>query len=164
MADVFEGRWSGVLDDDFVVFLIGMRINKPWKVHKWLPVAKSMRPMQVELMQNTDLGCMHIENWFGRTTMSVQYWTDAESLNRYATGEIHLPAWRAFNKAIRNSGDVGIWHETFQVKAGQYETIYGNMPRFGLASAGKHMPTSEVGQSARRRLGADADEPSVTPY
>lgn len=164
MAEVFEGRWSGVVEDDFVVFLIGMRVNKPWKVNKWLPVARSMGPMQRELMQNPQLGCMHIENWFGRTTMSVQYWTDTESLNRYATGEIHLPAWKAFNKAIRNSGDVGIWHETFKVHAGEYETIYGNMPRFGLAGAGEHMRTSEVGQSARRRLGDEQAEPAVNPY
>jgi hypothetical protein len=25
------------MDGEFVVFLIGMRINKPWKLHKWLP-------------------------------------------------------------------------------------------------------------------------------
>ena len=28
--------------DEFVVFLIGMRVNKPWKVHKWLPVARAI--------------------------------------------------------------------------------------------------------------------------
>jgi hypothetical protein len=26
------------IEGDFVVFLIGMRIDKPWKLHKWLPV------------------------------------------------------------------------------------------------------------------------------
>jgi hypothetical protein len=30
------------LDGEFVVFLIGMRINRYWKLHKWLPVATAM--------------------------------------------------------------------------------------------------------------------------
>jgi hypothetical protein len=34
---------------DFVVFLIGMRINKPWKVSKWLPVFLAMPRMIKEL-------------------------------------------------------------------------------------------------------------------
>ena len=45
MAKVIPGRMSAELDGDFVVFLIGMRINKPWKLHKWLPVARAMGPM-----------------------------------------------------------------------------------------------------------------------
>ena len=32
MAKVFQGRCSADLEGDFVVFLIGMRINKPWDV------------------------------------------------------------------------------------------------------------------------------------
>ena len=34
MARIFPGRMTADLDGDFVVFLIGMRINKLWKVHK----------------------------------------------------------------------------------------------------------------------------------
>jgi hypothetical protein len=32
VAKVFQGRYSADLEGDFVVFLIGMRINKPWDV------------------------------------------------------------------------------------------------------------------------------------
>jgi len=35
---VVPGRMTADLDGEFVVLLIGMRINKPWKVHKWWPV------------------------------------------------------------------------------------------------------------------------------
>ena len=31
---VFKGRYSGTLEGDVVVSLIGMRVNKPWKVHR----------------------------------------------------------------------------------------------------------------------------------
>ena len=37
-------RLTSKLEGEFVVFLIGMRINNPLEVHKWLPVARaSMR-------------------------------------------------------------------------------------------------------------------------
>ena len=39
---VLADRLTAEMDGDFVVFLIGMRVNKPWKVHKWLPVARAM--------------------------------------------------------------------------------------------------------------------------
>lgn len=77
MGKLHEGRWSGEIDDDFVVFLIGMRINRPWRVDRWLPVARAMGPMQAELAQRPELGCLHTENWFGRTTLALQYWRDA---------------------------------------------------------------------------------------
>ena len=59
---------------EFVVFLIGMRVNKPWKVHKWLPVARAMGRMLNELYSAGNLGLRHVESWFGRTSIMVQYW------------------------------------------------------------------------------------------
>jgi hypothetical protein len=37
MTKIISGRVTGRIEGDFVVFLIGIRINKPWKPHKWLP-------------------------------------------------------------------------------------------------------------------------------
>ena len=34
MANVIPTRMTAEIEGDFVVFLIGMRINKPWKIHK----------------------------------------------------------------------------------------------------------------------------------
>ena len=34
MTEIVPTRVTGRIDGDFVVFLIGMRINKPWKLHK----------------------------------------------------------------------------------------------------------------------------------
>ncbi len=45
MAQIFPGRYTAVTDEPFVVFIIGMRINKWWALHKWLPVALAMGPM-----------------------------------------------------------------------------------------------------------------------
>ena len=48
MKKVIDKRMTAEVDGEFVVFLIGMRINKPWKVHKWLPVFLAMPKMLKE--------------------------------------------------------------------------------------------------------------------
>lgn len=164
---VHEGRFSADIDDDFVVFLIGMRFNKPWKVHQWLPVATAMPKMIAVLDERPELGCLGHESWFGRTTLLVQYWRSFEDLDRFARDADlpHLEPWRRFNRAVRSSGDVGIWHETFKVRAGEYEAVYGNMPTFGLAAASRHVPVTGRGQTAARRIGStDVEDPAVEPY
>ena len=164
---VHDGRFTADFEGDFIVFLIGMRINKPWKFWQWLPVARRMRPMQRELLENPDLGCLGIENFGGRTTVAVQYWRSFDDLDRYAKDPdlAHLQPWRAFNKKVRDSGDVGIWHETYHVAAGAYEAVYGNMPVFGLAAATSHCEVGERGQTAARRIGkTETDAPAVPGY
>ena len=42
---IFNGRFTAKTDQPFVVFLIGMRINKWWRIDKWLPVSSAMGPM-----------------------------------------------------------------------------------------------------------------------
>jgi len=141
------------LHGDFVVFLIGMRINKPWKVHKWWPVVAAMPKMIRELEANPELGFLgHIAS----LKVSVQYWRSFAHLEAYARSKTngHLPAWQAFNAALGKSrGDVGIWHETYQVRAGEYEGIYSGMPVFGLGSAGSLVPATQRTERARTRIG-----------
>jgi len=45
-------------EDDFVVFLIGMRINALWRVHKWVPVFSAVPRMLKELSVHDDLGLL----------------------------------------------------------------------------------------------------------
>jgi hypothetical protein len=167
MTTIHPGRYTAAPAGDFVLFLIGMRFNRLLRIGSWLPVVRAMPAMQRELAQQPELGCLGVHNWFGRVTLSVQYWRDFESLEAYsrAPSHAHLPAWRQFNRTVRDNGDVGIWHETYQVSRGAVEAIYGNMPRFGLAAAFDHMPVRQVGQSAGRRIGARAEDvTTVEPY
>jgi hypothetical protein len=69
----------------------------------------------------------------------------------------HLPAWKAFNQAIASNGDVGIWHETYLVRAGEHESAYNNMPPFGLGIAGRLVPAQGRKASAKGRLGLGED-------
>ena len=166
MARTFPGRYSARIEGDFVVFLIGMRINRPWKVRKWWPVLAAMRPMLKELVADPDSGLLHAQQaLIGGGPAAVQYWRSFEQLERWARDPdaAHLPAWREFNRQVRASGDVGIWHETFLVSAGSYEAIYGNMPRIGLAAAGEHLPTADLAESAARRAGRRATDDLPMP-
>ncbi len=133
---MMKGRYTAIADGEFVLFLIGMRFNKWWRIDKWLPVVRSMGPMLRELYKQPELGLLHHEMWFSRTLILVQYWKSADQLLSYANASdaAHLPAWKAFNWAVRDDS-VGIWHETYVIKPGQYENIYVNMPRFGLGAA-----------------------------
>ena len=151
---IHKERITASLDGDFVVFLIGMRINSPLKIHKWLPVATAMPRMINELTRQPGLGFLHAEMWFSRTIILLQYWRSMEQLLAYAKNKeaAHLPAWQSFNKSIGIDGSVGIWHETYAATVGSYENIYVNMPPFGLGRVGTIHAAVGGRQSAGARL------------
>ena len=139
MAKIIQQRMAAEADGSFVLFLIGMRVNRWWKVWKWWPVATAMPRMIIELYKNPELGMLHAQTLFAFPNIVVtQYWRSFEDLEAYAKDrdKAHLPAWQAFNKSVGSDGDVGIWHETYLIEPGQYENVYNNMPAYGLAAAG----------------------------
>lgn len=152
---VHTGRYTTENQEDIVVFLIGMRINKRMALHKWLPVFFAMPDMIRELYTNQEeLGFLSLENYFGlRTTMMVQYWRSVEDLHAYARGKKHLTAWRDFNRKIGNTDTVGIYHESYTIKKHEYEALYSNMPAFGLSKALHKIQVTKERNSARKRLG-----------
>jgi hypothetical protein len=165
---IFPGRYTATIDGDFVVFLIGMRINRPWKPHQWLPVLAAMRPMIRELEADPASGFLGATyGLLAAGPALVQYWRSFAHLERYARQHDarHLPAWRRFNQRVRDSGDVGIWHETYRVRTGEYEAGYSNMPRVGLAAASAHISVGSSNSTAASRLGIRPDDtPPVAGY
>jgi hypothetical protein len=91
----------------------------------------------------------------------VQYWRSFEHLEAFARdpADIHRPVWLDFYRRDRH-GRAAIWHETFLVRAGEYEAVYTDSPVAGLAAAGRSVPL-RANSSARLRLraGATADRP-----
>ena len=163
-SQVIPGRYTAEMEGPFVVFIIGMRINRWLKFHKWIPVARAMVPMIRELYQHPELGFIHAEmHWSGRGTTLIQYWRSYEQLEQYARGGIHLQAWKKFNQSVGTDGTVGIYHETYMIQPGQYECVYGNMPRYGLGRAGNHVPAVGRQVTARRRMGGHNDPVVPTP-
>ena len=162
MAEVISRRVTASIEGDFVVFLIGMRINsfrKPWK---WLPVFFAMPRMLRELESRPEAGMLGASLYIGspRRPMVVQYWRSFEHLERYARSKDakHWPAWVKFNKRVGSSGDVGIWHETYLVPAGKYDCVYNNMPPIGLGAVSELVPAAGRRASAASRAGV-RDEP-----
>ena len=142
------------IDGDFVVFIIGMRINRFWKFHKWIPVASVMPKMIKELSGKPESGFLGFQIFGGIPPVMVQYWRSFEHLEAYAKDRNghHYPAWKAFNLKIKSNGDVGIWHETYKVNAGNYECIYNNMPKYGLGKIGEMIPATGRKEHAADRI------------
>lgn len=152
---ILPGRHTAQIEGDFVVFLIGMRINRLRAVRQWLPVARAMPAMLAELRRQPALGLLHVEGYRGgRTLISVQYWRSFDHLHAYAHAKdmVHLPAWAAFNRRARGNTAVGIFHETYLVAAGRYECVHVNMPRQGLLGAADPVVIGGHNDSARQRL------------
>ena len=161
MGTIDRERVTAHIEGDFVVFLIGMRINEFWKMHKWLPVFLAMPKMLRELSIQKKLGLLGFRTrWGGRNIEVIQYWRSFEKLLDYARSRDneHLPAWSNFNQQIADNGSVGIWHETYLVKENQYEAVYRNMPPYGLAAATTVIPATGPLKTATGRLGRSEGE------
>jgi hypothetical protein len=104
MKKVIDKRMAAEMDGEFVVFLIGMRINKPWKLHKWLPVFLAMPKMLKELQAHPESGFLG-HSGLGR--IIVQYWRSFQHLEAYARSKekSHWPAWVDFNRRVGHSRD-----------------------------------------------------------
>jgi hypothetical protein len=147
------------IDGDFVVFLIGARwdLKHPVRTFRDLGGRRGMAHMLRYLSERPEKGLLAYTMGF---PVIVQYWRSFAHLEAFARDrdDPHLAAWRNY---YRRGAETGIWHETFLVRAGEYEAIYGNMPEFGLGKAGRTVPLGDS-SSARRRLGRAARAPVAT--
>jgi hypothetical protein len=153
MAEVNQGRRGAQIEGDFVVFLIGARLDKlhPIRSLRDLGGMRGMPYMLKYLSEHPEKGLLGYETY--GLTMNVQYWRSFEHLERFAgdSSDPHLAAWRNYWKRVGKDPRSGIWHETFMVRAGEYEAVYGNMPAHGLAKASAVVPLG-ADSSARRRI------------
>ncbi|WP_411699133.1 DUF4188 domain-containing protein [Conyzicola sp.] len=154
MTHIHTGRMTHRYEGELVVFLIGMRFNRPWRFDKWLPAFLAMPRMLTELSKDPDSGLMGFRLSFsGDGPLIVQYWNSREKLYAYASAPTaeHRPAWTAFNQRARKAaGAVGIWHETYQVD--RAETMYVGMPAIGLARATQAVPVGKRADRAAQRM------------
>lgn len=146
-------------DEDFVVFFIGARINKLWRVHEWVPVVRAAFAMVKEAKALPDSPLLESRTMLSafdwRVPLFIQYWRSFDELEAWANSKNlqHRPAQTEFFRRTAFNGNVGVFHETFRVKAGEYEAIYANMPRILLASAGEFVPVRPTA-TARDRFDA----------
>ncbi|WP_326738998.1 DUF4188 domain-containing protein [Streptomyces sp. NBC_01022] len=154
-AKPIPGRTAAAAEGDVVILLIGMRINHFRGVHHWLPVLLAMPRLLRELSRDKSRGLLGYNLLTGspRTYYVVQYWESKEKLYAYAVAPdmLHRKAWAMINRKEKKSRQhVGLWHETYVVPEGGYESIYADMPAYGLAAATGSLPIEKRG-----RRGAD---------
>ncbi|HEY8093626.1 MAG TPA: DUF4188 domain-containing protein [Acidimicrobiales bacterium] len=159
MVAINQGRWTAEIEGDFVVFLIGARFNRKTKLIASLKDLSStrgpaMKKMLDYLVAHPEKGLLAYQQ-FGMLT--VQYWRSFDHLESFAKNadDPHLEPWRTYWKRVGKADRTGIWHETYLVRDGQFEAVYGNMPTIGLAKAGAVVPVADSVQ-ARQRLKAAA--------
>ena len=143
MAEVNPGRMTHAHEGPLVVFLIGMRINKPWRPDLWLPAFRAMPPMLRELASDPDsgmLGFRTVVDAAGRPIDPVVGARRRSSTRTRAarTPSTDRPGRPSTPRARQAPGAVGIWHETYVVE--RAESLYVGMPPSGLARATSLVP------------------------
>ena len=119
------------------------------------------------LSQHPELGCLGFQQWFGRTTLIVQYWRDFDSLDRFARDR-DLPSPGAVaavqprRPGLRRRRDLAPRYQSGRADA---RPSTATCPVFGLAAAARHLPAGRKADTAAARIGATTtDEPVVEPY
>jgi hypothetical protein len=154
---VVPGRMTARLDKPVVLFLIGMRINKLRNLPKYLWFMRTMPTMLAELEKTPDAGLLWYRQYVSPPNIMVQqYWESFDKLLAYSKepSKAHRPAWTRFMRELMKDGSVGIWHETYLVEPGRFETVYGNMPPFGLGAASNIVKAEGPLAAAKDRFAA----------
>lgn len=158
MIDPVTHAYEGPL----AVFLIGVRVHKPWRLGVVRPVLAAMPRMLAELENKAaaargdeeSLGFLagrSTVNGLGTTT--IQWSRSVDDIYAYANAPsmAHRPAWLAFHRAARQGPSaVTIWHETCAVSAA--ESLYAGPAPSGLADVAGAVPVGRRGETARERI------------
>ncbi|MEV5977576.1 DUF4188 domain-containing protein [Streptomyces sp. NPDC052114] len=162
-----RGYTTAAAEGDVAVLLIGMRVNHFWAAHHWGPVMFAMLRMLRDLRKDPGRGLLgHVLLTASpRTYYVVQYWESKERLYAYAQAPdaFHHKVWGIANRKVRagrTRGHVGLWHETYIAPEGSYESIYFDMPPFGLAGATGVLPVERRGRRAADRLAHRSTTPT----
>ena len=159
MTQLAGRRMAAEIDGDFVVFLIGASPSKLHLARSLMDLGgrHGMKHMLDYLVAHPEKGLLGYQ--MGLPAI-VQYWRSFDHLEAFAndTSDPHVAVWRNYWRRVGTSTRTGIWHETYLVRAGEYEAIYGNMPPFGLGKAARLVPLAE-GRTARQRFRAAAGGP-----
>lgn len=162
MTDIIDEQVTAELEGGLVVMRLGMRINRLWKPHRWLPLIRANLQMLDELEAAPEVGMLAYDTKLGiRHFENVLYWTSFEDLRSWALDpdHRHAPSMRGTMDRLEASDDVGLWHEVYVVDDDAYETVYYNMPPVGLGKAAERHPTEGQRRTAAGRLGlSDGDD------
>lgn len=113
---VRKGRRAALGHSGMVVFVIGMRINRWYRIDLWLPTLTAMSKMLKELHENDHhhgyyggesygMFCL----FFGYPSLQITYWESVEKVHAFSTGKTHKTSMRKFMEAMKRAkGAVGV--------------------------------------------------------
>src|SRR5262249_62434410 len=138
MSAVINDRFTTQIDQPFVVFLVGGRVNRLLAFNKWKLIATAFPEMLNFLQSHPETGFLGGEQFFRLfpiTTILVSYWRSFPDLERFAPSkdQPHLEARQRFKREGGYNGDVGVGHEKDAGEPGRYEALYRKIPLFGLS-------------------------------
>ncbi|KAM0717477.1 hypothetical protein Q7P37_007329 [Cladosporium fusiforme] len=132
-------------DSEIVVFLIGFRNNHPLGLlgPGVKEVGDAFGQMVKDLEKHTEeFGFLGATSWLNAATRTTQnetlvvcYFQSVEGLHKFAHSDYHMKTWLWWNKHVKNRPYMSIYHETYHVPKGNWETIYVNSHISGLPSA-----------------------------
>nr|POE72457.1 dynein heavy chain, cytoplasmic [Quercus suber] len=162
-------------DSDVVVFLIGTRCNHPLGV--LAPGFKDMGAFFPDMVKSLEahaeeFGFLGMTSWLNsdnRTSkseiMQVGYFKNMDGLHKFAHSADHMKGWTWWNRHVKQYPHVSIWHETYHVPKGHWESIYVNSHAGGITSTthryldettGKEMWASPVVDASKGLLKTSA--------
>jgi len=156
LPDANGNYGSKPANDDIVVFLIGTRSNHPLGL--LAPGFKDFSGLMITMVKDLEehaeeFGFLGVTSWLNasqRSTnseiMEVCYFRTVEGLHAFAHSDYHRAAWAWWNKNHKQNPHLSIYHETYHVPKGHWETIYINSHISHLATAavkGKDEKTGE---------------------
>ena len=149
-----EGRFGNKpADSEVVVFLIGTRVNHPLGL--LAPGAKKIgdyfSSMVKDLEEHADkFGFLGMTSWVNNSTratnnelLDVCYFRTTEGLHKFAHSKYHREGWDWWNKTVKEHPHLSIYHETYHVPKGHWESIYVNSHISGINST-VHKVTDEM--------------------
>ncbi|CAF2125787.1 unnamed protein product [Rotaria magnacalcarata] len=157
-TEILRTTYSARCDGDFVVFLIGSRPNGPNPFEKsFIDLKSAFQSMIKDLESDSTSGYMGGDLYVGAnerksSVLYVQYWRNYESLQGWTHKKmgVHFKSVTQYMNKDRSAGLYGIWHETYKVRDGEYESIYENMPPIGLALATSAVPETKKNNGQNR--------------
>lgn len=156
LPEPLVGRHAADLEGDFVLFIIGLRLNQPWQLRRFAQVNWWTYTTVKQARARADLGLMHVNHGYlkGVGPFVLQFWRSWEQLEAYSHDKelLHVPSWAKYNREVRPGASVGVWHETYLVSDGAAEGVYVNMPQMMMGLAGGVRPVGSHNTSAASRM------------
>ncbi|KAI5196651.1 hypothetical protein AUEXF2481DRAFT_7329 [Aureobasidium subglaciale EXF-2481] len=141
-----DGDMETPADSDICVFIIGSKVNHPFGLLApgYKELGQQFTSMVQEIKDEAErhgfLGSRSLvgaESATNNETVTIMYFKSSESVQAYATWPLHRKSLTWWAKHAAQYPHVGIFHELYQVRKKNYETVYAHVKPM-LAGATQH--------------------------